>query len=1005
MLFTILKIWAVALGVLFYTGWGAASLLTPRSLGHVKPLVVPFFGYALVTLVLYYLLWLGLAVDRGRWVLLAVATFLNGGAWWLARKEQGPRFDWQEIGIAMGLGVAAGVIAVLPLLAHGVLAPIGDSWDVEFYLPLAAYLRHYAYMALDQAPQNPLVGVIQVDPTFARAIGFAYFQALVDGIRDWDALRTFSPLLGFMRLLAAPALFLFARYGLGLRRWTAALATAFVAVNELLLWVQYTGFAMHVSSMPLVPIALLLTILALRECRVRTTVGAAVLLAMIAVNYHPALLGYGALAAGAGVWSLVSMRRKRAVLLHGFAIVAGAAAATWLVQVRANRAFFKVYEQGASALGTPGYIHIWTLLRLTPLANAEAPAAPPWGHGVIAAWPAVIGSALVVAGLLGVLWLWRSRGERGLALTMLGMAVIYGLGLRYVAAFPYGHMKGLSFISFVPLAVVAGGCEVVARAGRGRLVRRGIAGALVALLLVVMGSTAWSSFLRVSGGPGLYGREQLRFLELPRIIPPGASVLLSGDEGLRGPTMGLAAYALREHPLYGRTATGYQVFEELPAGVSPAFLLLAPNEDATAWGVSGAPLWQSAVAALYRAPEGRLAHLRGELAQQAYPTALHRNSALELAVMNQAPFHELQKGVDIAVGSDSLGYESNAGGGTSARRMLVLEVGTVKENRLHVRGPGVDRRIVLPAGVTMVQTMAMTTPTMLQLQSDQPALLRWVDLYTEGAQPPAQQAPVKLVRTDVTAQPGGAQVRLQVGPGADRLRMGVEIYTEGSELRHYGWGVFDLQSGTLGLDIAHRAVTLNGKPAPFQWAPRQNGRYFAALWVYHGQSLIERLPLFSFDDRNGEIKTVTPLGIDAAWVAATQPTTVQHGTFQGVGQLTGLSWSSARAGGTAQVAVWWQASGAKPGYFVTAQLLGSDNHKWAAWDGLLGGDGVPSSGWSAGDRVRQDIPLRLDPQMPTGMYRLLIGVYRPEDGKRVPVVGAGGEAPGDGVVVEVTAGK
>src|SRR6185369_2432425 len=177
----------------------------------------------------------------------------------------GSALDRRDILLCAGLGLIAGLIAVLPLLAHGILAPIGNSWDVEFYLPLATYLRDYSYAQLGQAPANPLVMAIQTDPTYARAIGFAYFQGVVDSLGGWDALRTFAPLLGLMRLLAAPAVYLFARYGLRIGRFGAGLAALLVSLNELLLWVDYTGYAMHTSSMPLLPIALLALLLALRE--------------------------------------------------------------------------------------------------------------------------------------------------------------------------------------------------------------------------------------------------------------------------------------------------------------------------------------------------------------------------------------------------------------------------------------------------------------------------------------------------------------------------------------------------------------------------------------------------------------------------------------------------------------------------------------------------------------------------------------------------------------------
>jgi hypothetical protein len=60
---------------------------------------------------------------------------------------------------------------------------------------------------------------------------------------------------------------------------------------------------------------------------------------------------------------------------------------------------------------------------------------------------------------------------------------------------------------------------------------------------------------------------------------------------------------------------------------------------------------------------------------------------------------------------------------------------------------------------------------------------------------------------------------------------------------------------------------------------------------------------------------------------------------------------------------------------VSAQLLGPDDRKYAQWDGPLGGEWRPIQSWAAGDRVRQDIPLTLDPATPPGSYRLLLVAY------------------------------
>ncbi len=996
MLITILKIWAVGLALLVYGGWGLAHWLTPPSLRSVRPLLVPFFGYALLIIPAYYLLWLGVPLDRGRWLIAGLATLLNAAALWRRRGAARAALAWDELGLAAGVALVAGLVAVAPLLAHGQLAPIGDSWDVEFYLPLAEYLRHYGYAQLGQAPANPLVLAIQADPTYARAMGFSYFQALVDGVRDWPALGTFAPLLGLMRLLAAVAVWLFARHGLRTGRWAATAAALLVAGNELLLWIEYTGFGMHTASMALVPMSVLLLLLALRELRWPTTAAAALVLAALATTYHPGLLGFGALAGGAGLWHLARGPRRGAVLAHGLAVAGGAGALTFLVQLRAERAFFQVYAQGAVTMGVEDYIGPPTWLGLRSLALQGAAAPPPWGAAMAGLWPGLAGLAVAIVAALALLWLVRGRGERGLALAMGATALLYALGLRQLSDF-YGYMKGLSFVAFAALVVAAAGLETVAAHGRWRWPRLGLALGAAAVVLLVTGATAWNSYALVRGGPALYDRERLRRLELPALVPPGAPVFVSGAEELRGPTMGLAAYALHDHPLLGRTATGYVVFEQLRPGDAAPFGLLGPHDDPAAWGFAPTPLWRSALAALYAAPAGRLAHLHGQAAAYTadYPTALHRTTALELAQLGQGAFTDLQRPLDLAVGAAQLTLGTTADG-PSAARTVVLQIGATAAATLQVTG-GLQRTVALTPGLNLVTLPALPVPATLRLQSDRPALLRWAELYADAA-PAAPPSAVITVQTMPT--PGGATLALSTAAGAARLRTVLEIYEDSTTPAHYGWGALPATSGAVTLDLAGRTVQANDQPVAMTWGERRAGRYFAALWVYQGQALLQRIPLLRFTDSGSAITDIAALDGNGAFATLTQPATAQPGQFGGA-RLLGTTWTPARPGRAAGLAVWWQADGPTAPLLTTAQLLGDNDHKWAQWDGLLGGDAAPSAGWRPGEIIRQDIPLPLDAQTPAAGLRLLLGVYQP-DGVTLPFVPDGGAPQPAGLMQPVT---
>ncbi|HYF64390.1 MAG TPA: hypothetical protein VD886_16320, partial [Herpetosiphonaceae bacterium] len=887
------------------------------------------------------------------------------------------------------------------------LAPIGNSWGVEFYLPLASYLREFAYADLGQAPANPLVLTIQADPTYSRAIGFAYFQGIVDGVGGWESLRSFAPLLGFMRLLGAAGVFVFARQALGLGRWGAALAALLVALNEVMLWVQYTGFAMHASSMALVPIALALTALALRELRWRSTAAAGLLLSGLAANYHPALLGYGALAAGAGLWHLIRGPRRAAVVGHGLALLAGSGLATLLIQLRAGRAFFGVYEQGAAPLGTPDFISARTLLGLTPLASAEAPSPPPWGAAVGAAWPAVIWLAYGLALAAGSWWLWRGSGERGLALSMLALAGIYALGLRYAVGYPYGHMKGLSFISFVPLAVIAGGIGNRESGIRGRIQQsavrsqqppatghrppaRILRALAAALLLLVVGSTAWDSFGLVRGGPTLYGRERLELLVPAAAVPPGATVLVSGVAGMRGPTVGLLAYALRHNPLIGNTAAGYAVYDALAEGDSADYAVLGADEDPSAWGFPGPPLWRNSIAAFYQANQ-RSAFLSGQAGayQPVQGRALSQPTALEVVRFEISRYIALDQPLDLAVGAASLRRGTSAPAEDPDERALLLSVGAFEPATLTVSG-GISQTFALTPGVTILRTHALATPGLVSIGSDRPVVLRWIEarkpLPAAPAQPAASYPAAVLVGASVTPGATGASISVQTPPTNQPLRMALEIYEDSTAPRHYGWALLPLGPADLDLDLAGRRLSVNGAEVPMSWGERAAGRYFAALWIYQGETLLGRLPLFTFTDDGGAASAVTPLDTNALAAALPEPRQRMDLAVGEIARLRGATITPAAPGRTARLSLWWSAQGPTPPTLVTAQVLGEDDHKWAQWDGALGGDASPGPSWAAGQTIRQDIPLALDPATPPGAYRLLVGAYAP-DGTRLPLGG------------------
>lgn len=112
-------------------------------------------------------------------------------------------------------------------------------------------------------------------------------------------------------------------------------------------------------------------------------------------------------------------------------------------------------------------------------------------------------------------------------------------------------------------------------------------------------------------------------------------------------------------------------------------------------------------------------------------------------------------------------------------------------------------------------------------------------------------------------------------------------------------------------------------------------------------------------------------------------------------RLERLSWParSYRPGETIPVSLTWQATGPLPGRTVFFQLIGPDNRVWGQRDGDPLDGQRPAAGWLAGERVEDRRGLPIKPDAPPGAYRLLVGLYEPATGQRLPILGPEGGAP------------
>jgi 4-amino-4-deoxy-L-arabinose transferase-like glycosyltransferase len=115
-------------------------------------------------------------------------------------------------------------------------------------------------------------------------------------------------------------------------------------------------------------------------------------------------------------------------------------------------------------------------------------------------------------------------------------------------------------------------------------------------------------------------------------------------------------------------------------------------------------------------------------------------------------------------------------------------------------------------------------------------------------------------------------------------------------------------------------------------------------------------------------------------------------------QLTGYDLPAGKwhVGDIVPLTLFWQGQvPLQEDYQVFVHLIGADGQPVAQTDSAPVGGSRPTSSWQQGETIVDRHGLLLPDTLPAGEYELRVGMYRPSDGQRLPVVGADGQALGD----------
>ncbi|HUX86774.1 MAG TPA: hypothetical protein VMW65_07205, partial [Chloroflexota bacterium] len=180
------------------------------------------------------------------------------------------------------------------------------------------------------------------------------------------------------------------------------------------------------------------------------------------------------------------------------------------------------------------------------------------------------------------------------------------------------------------------------------------------------------------------------------------------------------------------------------------------------------------------------------------------------------------------------------------------------------------------------------------------------------------------------------------------------------------------------------------------------GAYALLVGVYVRDTLT-RLPVIDSLGRTaGTQITLGPIKVHGVAIAPPavphpQPVQLADGvTFQGYR----LAPEPAQPGQALTVTLYWSAQ-ARPSrdYTVFVHLLNNHGQVLAQADSPPQAGDYPTSLWDPSETIVDRHVLTVPTDLPPGVYRLEIGLYQPETGKRLPILDAAGHAPGNRILL------
>jgi hypothetical protein len=124
-----------------------------------------------------------------------------------------------------------------------------------------------------------------------------------------------------------------------------------------------------------------------------------------------------------------------------------------------------------------------------------------------------------------------------------------------------------------------------------------------------------------------------------------------------------------------------------------------------------------------------------------------------------------------------------------------------------------------------------------------------------------------------------------------------------------------------------------------------------------------------------------------------------------VAQLIGydLPQTTVHPGGAFPITLYWRAlEQTATSYATFIHVLGPDGSIRGQWDSIPGAGTLPTTGWVKGEVITDRYVVPMEPDAPPWEYTIVVGMYDPQTGQRLPVVG---DSPRDAIVLRNVKGE